>query len=141
MLLVNARMGPSQIHGFGSIAQEFIPVGTITWRFQPGFDLELTEEQVEALSPTARAQVRYYAFFDPARRLYFLCSDDDRFTNHSETPNQRMEGDVSIATRDIEAGEELTCDYRELGWTEFLGTPEAIIREEHGLQADERNAI
>lgn len=49
--------------------------------------------------------------------LYVLCADDARYMNHSDDPAAR--GDygadpvfgVDIAVRDIEPGEELTCDY------------------------------
>jgi uncharacterized protein len=119
MLLVNARMGPSCIHGMGLIAKEFIPAGTRVWEFRPDFDLILTEEQLATLSPAAQEQVRYYSYgnYDPANRVYILSSDDDRFTNHSDTPNTAMEGSVrvTVAVRDILPGEEITWDYRP--WT------------------------
>ncbi|MGE0132837.1 MAG: SET domain-containing protein-lysine N-methyltransferase [Blastocatellales bacterium] len=41
---------------------------------------------------------------------------DDRFTNHSDDPNMRADGDFTyVAARDIQAGEEITCDYWALG--------------------------
>ncbi|MGE0882459.1 MAG: SET domain-containing protein [Blastocatellales bacterium] len=124
MLLINARVGVSAIHGFGLIAQEFIPKGTCIWRFQPGFDLLIGEEEFQSLSASTQRQIRHYAFFDTARRVYVLSNDDDRFTNHSETPNSQEEigggGYKSYATRDIRAGEEITCDYRVWGIHEFL---------------------
>lgn len=92
MLLVNARCGPSKIHGLGLIAREFIPAGTPTWVYQPGFDVEITEEQFLKLSIPSRKQVRYYAAFLLDRRVFILSSDDDRFTNHSPHPNTRIVG-------------------------------------------------
>ncbi|MEP7336561.1 MAG: hypothetical protein ABI977_02260, partial [Acidobacteriota bacterium] len=67
--------------------EQFIPEGTCTWRFQPGFDLLLNEEQLQSLSAPARQQVRYYAFYDSEKSVYVLSGDDDRFTNHSDEPN------------------------------------------------------
>ena len=48
-----------------------------------------------------------------------LSADDDRYTNHSETPNvleNPSSGDSekpTLASRDIRRGEELTQNYRE----------------------------
>lgn len=42
-----------------------------------------------------------------------LCGDNARFMNHSFEPNCDDDGgEFTTAARDIEAGEELTCDYR-----------------------------
>ena len=49
VLLVDARVGPSSIHGCGLIARQFISAGTLVWRFVPGFDVVLTESQLSAL--------------------------------------------------------------------------------------------
>lgn len=125
MLLVNARAGRSAIHGTGLIARQFIPAGTLIWRFQPGFDVEIGEEVYALLSPTTQEQVQYYACFDPDTRRFFLSSDDDRFMNHAESPNTGSHGDycATYALVDIQPGEELTGDYREIG---MLGFPDRM---------------
>lgn len=115
MLLVKARAGLSKIHGIGLIAREFIPQGTRIWEFRPGFDLLLTEQEVSALSPAARDQVLWYAYFNPNERVYVLSGDDDRFTNHSDDPNTGNDGVTTFARRDIPAGDENTWDYRPWG--------------------------
>ncbi|SRR5712691_6804873 len=119
MLLVRASAGSSKIHGTGLIARQFIPAGTIVWKFEPGFDVEMTEEQVKRLSPTAQEQVLYYAYFHQATKTFVLSSDDDRLTNHSDDPNTRCRGDYTYAVRDIQEGEEITNDYRELVMLNF----------------------
>jgi hypothetical protein len=123
MLLINARVGPSRIHGLGLIAQQFIAQGTRVWSFQPGFDLTFDEAALLALSVAAQAQVRHYAFYDPQRRVYVLSGDDDRFTNHADEPNTREaeNGYDSVAIRDIQAGEEITWSYR--GWGDLGFNP------------------
>lgn len=113
MLLVNARVGESAIHGLGLIARQFIPAGTIVWKFIAGFDIEIQESSLESLSPAAREQVIHYAEYHAASRKFVLSSDDDRFTNHSEDPNTRSRDCIMYALRDIHEGEEITCDYRE----------------------------
>ena len=117
MLLVRAWVGPSKIHGLGLIAHEFIPKGTVSWKLVPGFDAILSEEEVKDLPQSAQEQVKYYGFFHASFKKYILCADDDRFTNHSEEPNQKFYGDYSIAIRDIDSGEELTDNYGDYGYS------------------------
>ena len=114
MLLVNASRGLSKVHGYGLIAREFIPKGTKVWEFMPGFDVAIPEADLEKLSPAARQQVVYWAFFNLNTRTFVLSSDDDRFTNHADEPNARCVGDVTIAASDIHPGDEIFNDYREL---------------------------
>jgi hypothetical protein len=121
MLLINASAGPSQLHGIGLIAREFIPEGTITWILKTGFDLLFTEEELLALSPASQQQVKHYAYYDEKLQKYVLSGDDDRFTNHSDIPNIKDLGTRCIAVRDIHAGEEITVNYIELGITQFKG--------------------
>ena len=116
MLTVKAWVGPSKIHGLGLIAHQFIPKGTVIWRLNPEFDVVLTEEQLRNLPPSAQEQVAHYGFFHPELKRYVLCSDDDKFTNHSDDANTRFLGDHAIAARDIKEGEEITDNYSEYGY-------------------------
>jgi SET domain-containing protein len=118
MLRVNARKGPSRIHGFGLIAQEFIPAGSVIWEFVDGFDLRISPGQLASFSAATRLQVLQYAYLDPESRCYFLSSDDDRFTNHSTSPNTVTRDHRTVAACDIFAGEEITADYAELHFDE-----------------------
>ena len=111
MLLVDARAGLSEIHGIGLIAHEFIPKGTCIWKFQEGFDLAIPEEEISKLSGPARDQVIWYAYYEKSTEEYILSSDDDRFTNHSDTPNSANLGEETYAIVDIHPGVEITWDY------------------------------
>ncbi len=111
MLLVDARAGLSEVHGIGLIAQEFIPKGTRIWTFQEGFDLVIPEDELSELSEPARDQVIWYAYYEKSTKEYILSSDDDRFTNHSDTPNSTNIGEDTYAIVDIEPGVEITWDY------------------------------
>lgn len=113
MLLVNASAGPSKIHGTGLIARAPIMAGSIVWEFRPGFDLAMTSEEVRNLSPWSHAQVRRFLYVDIATGRSVLCSDDAKYMNHSDDPNTRTIGTQTIASRHIDIGEELTCDYAE----------------------------
>jgi uncharacterized protein len=115
MLLVDARFGPSKIHGYGLIAREPIPEGTVYWKLIPGFDAIISEEELLSFSASAHAHMEYYGFYDACLGKYVLCADDDKFTNHSDTPNSRYCGGCAVAIRDIAVGEEITDDYRQFG--------------------------
>lgn len=99
----------------GLFAEVCIPKGTTIWQFEPPFDVQFTKEQLEALSEPAQRQVLYYSTFDESDGRYLLSGDDDRFINHSDTPNCQDGGHVVVAVADITAGEEITLDYRTLG--------------------------
>lgn len=116
MLLVKTKLGTSHIHGIGLFADEFIPKGTIIWKFNPIIDISLCESQIEKLAEPSREQIKKYTYRSMLSRCYVLCGDDARFFNHSNEPNcfdvcESEEQDLTIARRDINAGEELTCDY------------------------------
>lgn len=118
MMLVRAEKRQSEIHGVGLFAAEFIAEGTPTWRFTPGIDQAIHPDVVVRVPDASRVVFLMYAYLDIRTGLYVLCADDARFMNHSEEPN--IQGDyeldevfgVDVAARDIEAGEELVCDYR-----------------------------
>ena len=112
MLLVKTYLGPSEIHGIGLFAAEFIPKGTMIWDLHSGFDLELTVEQINSLPEIARDALLHYGYLDG--ELWVICIDDARHMNHSDCPNTDNEGAGTIALRDIQAGEEMTCDYNEI---------------------------
>jgi hypothetical protein len=116
--MVKTRLKPSSIAGIGLFADEDIPKGTVTWRFMPAYDRLLTEVELDEIPEPARSSLLDHVYLDAASGLYVLCADNARFMNHSDDPNTAgvhekgaIEG-YDIATRDIEAGEELTCDYR-----------------------------
>jgi hypothetical protein len=98
--------------GHGVRATRKISRGTLTWVLCR-LDRVLTGQAVEALGPLYRPLVDRYAYVDHlARRV--LCWDAGRHINHHCEANSRGFGlEAQIAVRDIEAGEELTCDYGE----------------------------
>ena len=113
MLLVKTYLAASPIHGIGLFAAEPIAKGTLIWRFDARIDRRLSKDERQALAEPARSFVATYSY--PERvgsDVYLLDGDHARFMNHSATPNTDCEVDT-IATRDIAAGEELLCDYRQ----------------------------
>ena len=114
MLLIKTKIDQSRISGIGLFADQFIPKGTVVWKFMPNFDLLMSEEEVNSLSEPAREQFYNYAFLDKKYNKYMLCSDDARFFNHSDNPNcdERVD-DITTAMRDIGSGEELIVNYKD----------------------------
>jgi uncharacterized protein len=117
MLLVKTKLDQSTIHRFGVFAEEFISVGTKIWQFMPGFDLEITKEDLAALSPHIQTWFRHFGYLDHRLDCYILSCDDARFINHSDNPNMGPDfahgrHGAGFALRDIKGGEEITLDYR-----------------------------
>lgn len=111
MLLVPTYLAPSEIHGIGVFTPEPLRPGTVIWEFTPGVDWELGPEELEAFPEPYRSRLRTYSYLDE-RGLYVLCGDNARYMNHADVPNCDDTGEVTVTARAIEAGEELTCDYR-----------------------------
>jgi uncharacterized protein len=154
MLLIKTRIGPSTIKnaGLGLFADQFIPKGTVTWRFMPGLDLIVPEDTLLQLSEASRAQFLNYCYVDKFTKHFILCFDDERFINHSKNPNiiqthatSEIEG-FEIAVRDIQKGEELLCDYEEFDFDAYrklhkLGVYSHIIEDEALREKEIENFI
>jgi SET domain-containing protein len=113
MLLIDTYLDKSPIEGIGVFTKMRLPKGTITWRFNPHLDRILYEHDTYSIAEHLFLQK--YAYYDLQLKHWILCVDNDRFTNHSDTPNTgpNEKGEV-VTLRDIEVGEELTIDYWEI---------------------------
>ena len=100
--------------GWGVVATQAIPCGTIMWVADP-LDQVLTPEHVASLPGVCTANIERYTWQDAAGNL-ILVWDLARFVNHSCEPNcLRTRNGFEIAVRDIGLGEEITNDYANLG--------------------------
>jgi SET domain-containing protein len=116
MMLIETRVAPSGIHGLGLFAVQFVPRGTPVWKFQPGFDHDFSPAQFAALPPLARQHTRWFCFVSQLDGHIILSGDHACFINHSLAPNTGAAKAVglpvvTVALRDIAAGEEITCNY------------------------------
>ncbi len=111
MITVKTKLGSSGAHGIGLFADQLIPKGTITWKYDAKYDQAFTKEDVEAMSEITRNLFFKYAYWDEGLNKFVLCFDDQRFINHSDTPNIDSSPYEDIANRDIQSGEELFCNY------------------------------
>lgn len=117
MLQVKTIVKPSLIPnaGNGLFADEFIPAGTFVWIWNPIIDKEIKTHMLQYMSELEKNFLKKYAYRDNDK--LFLCSDDAKYFNHSNTPNckdydHKTWGGVTEAINDIQVGDELTCDYR-----------------------------
>jgi SET domain-containing protein len=115
MMLVATEIRPSSIHGLGVFLLEPVRKGQAIWRFDSRIDRVYSPEEVASLPDPAADYIRTYSTWHAESALYVLCGDNGRFFNHSATPNTVSSG-VSFgddrAAEDLEAGTELTSDYR-----------------------------
>jgi SET domain-containing protein len=117
VILVPSAVRPSPIHGCGLFATTFLPKGTPIWRFLPGFDQIFTPDQWAALPEPARSHTRHFCFVRHGDLHVILSGDHACFINHAEPPNTGAPPNAippvtTVALRDIQAGEEITCNYR-----------------------------
>ncbi len=118
MLHIKTRLAPSPISGIGLFADQFIAKGTVIWTFHVGFDIRIPTNEIGKIPQTAREKFIEYAYHNGETKKYVYCCDDARFFNHSDDPNTcdalATDGDedgATVALRDIQIGEEITCDY------------------------------
>lgn len=105
--------------GHGVRATRRIARGTLTW-VRCSLDRMLTRAELDALGPQYRPFVVRYSYVDHLDR-HVLCWDAGRHINHHCDANSRALGlDAQIAIRNIESGEQLTCDYGECNLAEPL---------------------
>ena len=134
MLIVHTSLKPSPIHGLGCFTNQRIRRGDIVWVFDPRIDRRLPVEDLTGLPEPAQELFHRYGYVEMYRgqRVVTLCGDHSKHMNHSDTPNL-INGeeplDTNVAVRDIEEGEELTCNYYsfDLDAERKLGTRAATV--------------
>ncbi|MDC8002012.1 SET domain-containing protein [Aequorivita todarodis] len=114
--------------GYGVVATEFIPAGTITWALDD-LDREFTPAKLKKMNPLYQNILETYCYRNN-KGNFVLCWDYGRYVNHSFKSNCISTAyDFEIAIRDIQPGEELTDDYGYLNVSEpFKGIDEGTRR-------------
>ncbi|SRX75136.1 SET domain-containing protein [Aequorivita antarctica] len=114
--------------GYGVVATEFLPAGTITWALDD-LDREFTPSKLKKMNPLYQNILETYCYRNN-KGNFVLCWDYGRYVNHSFKSNCISTAyDFEIAIRDIQPGEELTDDYGYLNVSEpFKGIDEGTRR-------------
>lgn len=122
--------------GYGVVATQFIPKGTITWAYDK-FDRSFALDQVEQMDKVYQDIINKYSYRDN-KGNYVLCWDNSRFVNHSFHSNCISTAyNFELAVRDIYPGEELTDDYGYLNCLEpFECLPEKNTVRTHVMPDD-----
>jgi SET domain-containing protein len=110
MLLIETYIAESSGKGLGLFSKNFVPKGTLIWKFVEGFDIRVEKEKYESLSEIQKRYVDEY-FWKEGDYLYSSC-DNSVFQNHSNTPNSVVrDEDEMVAARDIHPDEEILVGY------------------------------
>lgn len=113
MLIVPTYLEKSDIQGFGVFAKEFIAKGSKVWAFHPVFDIRISPEEFVKLPLSCQQEIEVHMYEPELGGDFYYETTMGKYMNHSREPSV----DFSViyegwATRDIQPGEELTCDYR-----------------------------
>jgi SET domain-containing protein len=111
VFLVPTAVKRSPIEGFGVFAASPIPAGTVIWEFTPGVDWRFNADELDRMPEPYLSALRRWCYREE-QGTWVLCGDAAKFMNHDDRPNCDDRGSVTTTLRAIEAGEELTCDYR-----------------------------
>lgn len=135
MMQVAHFVGPSGIAGAGLMAGADIAPGTVIYRYNARFVLILDDAELDAMPTAVRTEFIKYCYRGKGEHrlsdAWYYCADDARFFNHTDDPNAIWDDahDAYVAVRAINAGDEITCDYRsfsEPGDYAFIPVPTGV---------------
>ena len=115
MLMVETELRESPIHGIGVFLTEPLRKGQLVWRFDSRIDRVFSDAELREMPERLQRFLRTYSTLHGDLKLWVLCGDNGRHFNHSDRPNTRSLGIAfgdDVAAEDLDAGTELTSDYR-----------------------------
>ncbi len=96
--------------GYGIFATQFIPKGTIVY-VKDCLEIEVKPKEYERHSPQMKEIIEKYSYIDE-RGIRVLSWDLAKYVNHCCDANTLSTSyNFDIAIRDIQKGEEMTCEY------------------------------
>lgn len=98
--------------GLGLFTVKRLEVDTFIWIEDPEFDRVFTDEYYEKAPPIIKRFLSRYASHEK-KDYWYTSPDNGKFMNHSDNPNCSFNEKYGWVNRDVEAGEELTGNYRE----------------------------
>ena len=113
MLLIDHYVAKSTIHGLGVYSAEYVTKGQKVWEFHPAIDRIVPVEAFNGLPIYVLSLIESRAEYLKEQNAFLTSLDGDQFMNHSESPNTSKLGNHWFALKEIQPGDELTCDYRD----------------------------
>ncbi|MDB5970948.1 MAG: lysine methyltransferase [Hydrocarboniphaga sp.] len=119
MILVPHYVDRSAIEGLGLFCAAALQTGQAIYRYDWRFVMIISETELCELPEAMQQAVLKYSYRGRGtQRLsgaMYYCADDARFMNHADEPSTLWDEDQGqyVAARDLPAGAELTCDYRD----------------------------
>ena len=115
MFIVRTSLRPSSIQGLGCFAEEPIKKGQVVWQFDARFDIHIPFDELSNFPLAVQEHFRTYASIEMVngKKVVAYCADLSKHMNHSNSPNlfDTLDNAQEVANRDIEVGEEFTCNY------------------------------
>lgn len=112
MLTIKTYISKSKIPnaGLGLFCAESVNKGDIVWKNDNCSEIVYSESQWNRLPDGFKDNITIYAY--KCKGKYRLNLDNARHMNHSDNPTaiENTFGD-NIASEDLKAGDEITCDY------------------------------
>lgn len=100
--------------GLGIFTKYAVNQGEEVYEDSVEFSKIFDAKEIDALPAYKVQWLKKYATYNQESNNWYLSLDDARFWNHDENPNCKyVDKSKMVAVRRIEAGEELTSDYRE----------------------------
>lgn len=116
MILIKIEVKDTKSKGLGVFSSNKVLKGTKVWHFDPQIDREFSKDQYDNMSELGKDFLSTYGYVDDQGNWY-LDVGNERFINHSDDPNIKFGEDPKsdgFTVRDIQIGEELTINYREI---------------------------
>lgn len=105
--------------GYGVFATQFIPKGTIVYA-KDCLEIEINETDFKKYAPELKEQIEKYSYRDE-RGIRVISWDLGKYVNHCCDCNTLSTGyGFDVAIRDINEGDEMTCDYAMLNVNEDM---------------------
>lgn len=112
MMIIKTSLKEIKGKGIGLICQEKVKKGQSIWRYNPIVDVIINKKDIP------KEAGKFYETYsvDYGNGRVMLNTDNARFMNHSKNPNTKSLGKKkdNIALRNINQGEELTINYKEI---------------------------
>jgi len=111
MFTIDIYLKETEDRGLGVFCKESIKKGQIIWEFIEGLDIVIHQDKLKKLNLNQIQKDFISKYFWKEGENYYSSCDHSIFQNHNTNPNSIPKGDYMVASRDIEAHEEIVVQY------------------------------